>query len=88
MISGIPIKQKDILLVKFPFTDFKTFKQRPVLVLSNNTFNQKTEDLVVCAITSNLVHKEYGVLIANDDLEEGYLKTNSLIKFNFNTSKN
>lgn len=37
-------------------------------------------DLVVCAITSNLSYKDYSVLISNDDLDDGYLMKESLIK--------
>jgi len=73
-------KQKDILLVKFPFTDFREFKKRPVIVISNDEYNSKTLDLVVCAITSNLSYKDYSVLISNDDLDDGYLIKESLIK--------
>jgi len=80
MRYGTSIKQRDILLVRFPFTDFRKFKQRPVLVLSNDTFNKKTQDLVVCAITSQLKRKQYGVRITNKDLEDGKLLKDSLIK--------
>jgi len=73
-------KQKDILLVKFPFTDFREFKKRPVIVISNDEYNSKTLDLVVCAITSNLSYKDYSVLISNNDLDSGYLLKESLIK--------
>ena len=72
--------QKDILLVKFPFTDFQSFKKRPVIVISNDDYNSKTLDLVVCAITSNLSYKDYSVLISNDNLDDGYLIKESLIK--------
>lgn len=72
--------QKDILLVKFPFTDFQSFKKRPVIIISNDDYNSKTLDLVVCAITSNLSYKDYSVLISNDDLDDGYLIKESLIK--------
>jgi len=78
--THIDYKQKDILLVKFPFTDFQSFKKRPVIVISNDEYNSKTLDLVVCAITSNLSYKDYSVLISNDDLDDGYLIKESLIK--------
>ena len=80
MKYGMNIRQKEILLVRFPFTDLQRFKQRPVLVLSNDDFNKKTEDIVVCAITSNLRQREYSVIITNNDLEEGKLRRDSLIK--------
>jgi len=80
MRYGTSIKQRDILLARVPFTDFRKFKQRPVLVLSNDTLNKKTQDLVVCAITSQLKRKHYSVRITNNDLEDGKLLKDSLIK--------
>ncbi len=46
--------QGDILLIPIPFSDLTSSKRRPVLILSNSLYNQKTEDLVVAAVTSNL----------------------------------
>jgi mRNA interferase MazF len=74
------INPGDLLLVPFPFTDFKEYKKRPVLVVSGKTFNSKTRDLIVCAITSNPAHKDFGVNISKDDLEEGELLRNSVVK--------
>jgi len=48
-------EQGDILLVPIPFTDLSSQKRRPVIVISNNSYNQKTTDLVVMAMTSNPV---------------------------------
>lgn len=41
-------RQRDIVLVPFPFSDLSTPKVRPVLVLSNDAYNRRTEDLLVC----------------------------------------
>lgn len=38
------------------------------------------QDIVVAAITSNLEQKEYAVTIASDDLDEGELKYESVIR--------
>lgn len=38
----------DIVLLKFPFTDSKSFKRRPALII--NDFND--DDIIVCRITS------------------------------------
>jgi mRNA interferase MazF len=73
-------KQGDILLIPFPYTDLSSTKQRPVLVLSNTQYNELHQDIVVAAITSNLTEKEYSVLITANDLDEGQLKMNSLIR--------
>lgn len=72
--------QGDILLIPIPFSDLTANKKRPVLVLSNSVYNEKTEDIIVAAITSNLSEKKYSVLIYNEDMKEGALKTASLIR--------
>ena len=73
-------KQGEILLIPIPFSDLSSSKKRPVLVLSNDDYNKKTEDIIVAAITSNLSAKEFVVLIGNNDLDEGVLKVDSCIR--------
>jgi len=73
-------RQGDILLVPVPFTDLSTNKRRPVLVISNDDYNNITEDVIVAAITSNLTDKKYAVIITNEDLESGNLKVTSYIR--------
>lgn len=73
-------KQGDILLIPIPFTDLTSSKKRPVLVLSNDDYNNKTEDIIVAAITSNLAEKDYIVMLSGNDLEQGTLKADSCIR--------
>ena len=73
-------KQRDILLIPIPFTDLTSSKKRPVLVLSNDDYNSKTDDIIVAAITSNLTSRDYSVLITNSDLLEGNLIVDSCIR--------
>lgn len=73
-------KQGEILLIPIPFSDLTSNKKRPVLVLSNDGYNDKTEDIIVAAITSNLATKEYVVMLSSDDLDEGTLKVDSCIR--------
>jgi len=80
MKSGIIFNQGDILIVPFPFSDLSTIRQRPVLVLSNLTYNKNSEDIVTCGITSNIKDSNYSVLIDNTNLSEGNIPFKSRIK--------
>ena len=73
-------KQGDILLIPIPFSDLTSNKKRPVLVISNNLYNSKADDIVVAAITSNVKIKEYTVLFTEKDLQEGDLEVDSCIR--------
>jgi mRNA interferase MazF len=74
-------KQRDLVLVPFPFSDLSGQKVRPVLVLSNNRYNQKSADAVVCGITTNLKSAPYSVLLDVTDVEAaGTLRHKSRIK--------
>ena len=64
-------KQRDMVLIPVPFSDLKFARRRPVIVISNNPYNQKTENIVVVAVTSNIEKKEYTILITQNDMEEG-----------------
>ena len=73
-------RQGDILLIPIPYSDLTSNKKRPVLVLSNDDYNTKTEDIIVAAVTSNITSKEYSILISNKDMQEGNLHVNSCIR--------
>ncbi|WP_242867278.1 type II toxin-antitoxin system PemK/MazF family toxin [Thermotalea metallivorans] len=73
-------KQGEFLLIPIPFSDLTSNKKRPVLVLSNDDYNDKTEDIIVAAIISNLATKEYVVMLSSDDLDEGTVKVDSSIR--------
>lgn len=73
-------KQREIVLVPFPYSDLSSAKKRPVLVISNNQYNSSFPDLVVCVITSNLFKDAYSVDLNDSDLELGMLPEQSVIK--------
>ena len=83
------ISQRDIVLLAFPFSDLKTQKVRPAIVISNNQYNQKHEDVIAIPMTSNLKVREYAILITNNDLEYGNLIRDSKAKIDriFSVSK-
>ncbi len=73
-------KQSEIIIVPFPFSDLSSVKQRPVLVLSKNVDNEKTEDIITCGITSNIKDSKYSVLIGDKNLIEGGIPKPSRVK--------
>ena len=73
------LRKKDIILVPFPFTNQLEIKRRPALVISNDTFNDRSNDIIACAITSN-VDSDYSIYIKPDDWKDG-LYSVSCIKF-------
>ncbi|WP_153720736.1 type II toxin-antitoxin system PemK/MazF family toxin [Sporosarcina cascadiensis] len=73
-------KQGNIVLVPVPFSDLKKQKQRPVLIISSDSYNELAEDIVVLAITSKIKDLAYSVVIESKDLTEGKLKVTSEIR--------
>ncbi len=77
MRGGIMYKQKDIVLIPFPYSDLTGFQQRPALIISNEKIN-RTEDRICCLITTNS-HKE-DLEVKKDCFEEGKLPFKSFVK--------
>ena len=77
MKGGIIYKQKDIVLMPFPYSDLTGSKQRPALIISNKKLNN-TEDRMCCLITSN--KPKDGILIVNRDIEGEKLPFESWVK--------
>ena len=74
-------KQRDIVLVPFPFSDLSGLKVRPVLILSNDVYNDQSADVVVCGLTTNLRPLPYSIIIEPSDIEvSGTLRHTSRIK--------
>ena len=66
-------EQGDIILIPIPFTDLSSQKRRPVIAVSNDTYNRKTRDIVVVAMTSNPDAVDYSFAVTSSDLEKGTL---------------
>jgi mRNA interferase MazF len=74
------IHQRDIVLLRFPFSNLQSSKVRPAIVLSNDKYNQQSEDFVAVPVTSNLKLRDYTIQITNRQLESGNLIVNSKAK--------
>ncbi len=74
---GMSYKSGDIVLVKFPFTNLKKSKKRPVLVIKNESnFN----DIVCFQITSNAYQSSL-LKIDEEYFKENKLPLTSYIKY-------
>jgi len=71
-------KRGEIVLVPVPFSNLTNTKKRPVLVVSNTAHNFGGSDMIVVAITSNIVQN--GIVIETSDLTVGALPKKSLIR--------
>lgn len=65
--------QGEIVLIPVPFTNLTSARRRPVIVISNDLYNQSTRDMVVVAMTSNLTPTPYSLTITSANLESGIL---------------
>ncbi len=74
------LDQRDIVLIPIPFTDLTSQRRRPVIIISNDEYNRKTDDIVVVAMTSNLQPSDYGFVITSNDLEIGSLRRPSRVR--------
>lgn len=74
-------RQRDLVLVSFPFSDLSGRKVRLVLILSNDAYNQQSADVLVCGLTTNLRPASYSVIVDVTDVEQpGTLRHKSKIK--------
>jgi len=74
------IRQRDLVLVPFPFSDQSGRKVRPVIIISNDNFNEKSEDVLVVGVTSNISKDIYTLGLSSNDLEQGRLTTPCCVK--------
>jgi mRNA interferase MazF len=57
----MPFEFGDVVLVRFPFTDQTSAKQRPAVVVSKRSYNDARPDVVAMAITTNLQPGELAI---------------------------
>jgi len=67
-METVHIAQQDIVLITYPFSDGLTNKIRPALVLSNNSYNTNTQDIILCALTTQKQRHPYATLVQPKDV--------------------
>ena len=82
MRFGMKYNRGTLVLVPFPFTDLSATKRRPALVISPDRFNEKSEDLILVAVTSKFPPElsEIEIPLENVDLKEGILPKRSVVR--------
>jgi len=78
--NGITVKQRDIILIPFPYSDLSQEKRRPAIIISDSEYNTHNEDVICCAITSNPREYHQSIEINSKDLDDGNLMYNSRVK--------
>jgi len=79
-MAEVSVRQREVWLCPFPFSDLSGKKVRPVLILSNSRYNSTSEDVIVCALTSNTEQKPYALIINPQDCAEGTLYQSSSVR--------
>lgn len=70
------LRPGDVVLIPFPFSDLRTTKRRPVLVVG---LCDKFGDFLAVAITSQPGHDD-GILLSTQDFEYGTLPKTSWVR--------
>lgn len=67
------LRQKEIVLLPYPFSNLEGKKVRPVVIISNDKLNEKSDDCIAVPLTSVLKEEPYSIEINQMDLMSGKL---------------
>jgi len=69
----------DVILVPFPFSDQTATKKRPAIIVSSDTYNSISQDIVIMAITGQIRgHIGVGEFLIEDWQSAGLLKSSAI----------
>ena len=74
------LKQKEIVLLPFPFTDLEESKVRPAIVVSNDQFNKRSDDCIMVPLTTVIKDSPYSIIIDQEDMRSGKLLRPSMVR--------
>lgn len=67
------VSQGEVYLVPAFFSNMIDKKVRPVVIVSKNSFNENSKDIIACGLTTNIKNNLYSLLINKSDFSEGIL---------------
>jgi len=73
------VKQGDVVLVRYPYTNLVDYKIRPAVIVSNETFNKAHSSFLACPITSKPTLPEYCLELTPENFH-GKLETRSFVR--------
>jgi mRNA interferase MazF len=69
----------DVILVPFPFSDQTTTKKRPAIIVSSDTYNSISQEIVIMAITGQIKgHIGVGEFLIEDWQGAGLLRPSAV----------
>lgn len=74
------IRQKEIVLLSYPFTNLEGTKVRPAIVISSDFFNKKSDDCIMVPLTTVIKEEPYSIFITQANLSSGKLLRPSRIR--------
>lgn len=73
-------EQLDVWLMNAPYSDYSEEKVRPVIIISNNDYNNQLVDFLGMHITTRKEHP-YAIKIFDSDFVTGGLNRESIVRF-------
>ena len=73
-------KQKELVLLPYPFSDQVGSKVRPAIIVSNDNFNKRCEDCVMVPLTTLIKDEPFSLIVNQDSLESGKLLKQSRVR--------
>ena len=80
ILRKMNLQQREIVLLSYPFSDLEGKKVRPALIVSNDSFNKKSDDCIAVPLTTIIKEEPYSIVINQEDLVSGKLIKQSRIR--------
>jgi len=76
----MPLRQGEVVLVPFPFTDLSTARQRPAVVVSAGWYNAQKDDCILAAVTTVIRNEQDEVLVQGAEVGPAGLRSESAVR--------